>query len=148
MKKVVRKNVYETNSSSCHAIQISSDGLKPSEFKMDKDGYIHCDYGCFDYTGVYNTQYEKLSYLLTHAWSNSGCNDLDDEDIYNDCNFRSIQDGIKKHIPECKGIRIDMKSMPKLNHQLYGEDIINIWNEDEVVDFVFNSYIILKIFRD
>ena len=57
--KQIRKNVFETNSSSVHTLQISKDGLEPSELKLNKDGNIEVEFGEFekDYR-IYSTQYE------------------------------------------------------------------------------------------
>lgn len=40
VKRKIRKNVFETNSSSVHSLVISNDGREPSEFKLNKDGEI------------------------------------------------------------------------------------------------------------
>ena len=63
--KQTRKDVFETNSSSVHTLQISKDGLEPSELKLNKDGNIEVEFGEFekDYR-IYNTQYEICTQLL------------------------------------------------------------------------------------
>lgn len=147
MKKI-RKKVFESNSSSCHSLQISTKGLQPSQFKLDEKDYIHCDYGQFGDCRIYSTQYDKLSYLLTHAFYNTSFLDYRSEEIYEKIDFKLIEDAVKSYIPNCKGIKIDMECEPELNHQLYEEEIVNIWNEKEVTNFIFNDFIELKIYRD
>ena len=48
--KQIRKDVFETNSSSVHTLQISKDGLEPSELKLNKDGNIEVEFGEFGKT--------------------------------------------------------------------------------------------------
>lgn len=47
MKRQIRRNVFETNSSSVHSLVISNEGREPSEFKLNKDGEIEIDFGQF-----------------------------------------------------------------------------------------------------
>lgn len=83
MRKI-RKNVFETNSSSVHSIVYSKEGMEPCKFKLNKDGKIEVRFGNFDKDErIYDTQYEKLSYLITCLWYVSGNTD----DIYDNYQF-------------------------------------------------------------
>ena len=60
MKRQIRKNVFETNSSSTHAICIS----KNNDYK--KRDYINFEIGEFGWEfDVYGDVYSKASYLIT-----------------------------------------------------------------------------------
>ena len=145
MNRKIRKHVFETNSSSVHTLSISKDGIEPSKFILDKDGYLHTDFGSFGKNyDIFNSQYEKLSYLITLCYYCAGFNL---EDIRNSYQFEHIENAIKKHTG-CLGIIIDGLEEPEIDHQSqpsYGKiEIINIYDEDEIINFVFNKYISLK----
>ena len=67
MKKQIRFNTFETNSSSMHTLQISKDLMDENELIIKKDGYVHIDLD--QYYGrdleEYKTQEEKLKYICT-----------------------------------------------------------------------------------
>ena len=147
----IRRNVFETNSSSTHSISFSANGREPSKFVLDKDGYLWCDYGDWDGEyGYFNDQYEKLSYLLTLCYFASGmgtyCNDLRD---FSD--FKELEEAICEYTG-AKGIKIRGAVEPTINHQTLPEynwiDFINVWDHDAVINFVFNKDISLNIGRD
>ena len=147
MKRVIRKGIYETNSSSIHTIVISSDGMEPSKLPVDKDGYITVKYGEFGKDGtVYSSQEDKLSYLVTQCYYLGGW----DYDVNRDNNyhFRNIEDAIVDYTG-AKGIKI-VGGEPEIDHQTVsqmGYDgmhlIQNEWDEKEIQSFVFNKYISL-----
>lgn len=146
MKKI-RNKVFETNSSSVHSISIDKSGLEKNSFKLDKNGYIHIDYGSFDKCyELFETQYKKLSYLITCCYyiaSNS-------DSVIDTYEFRLIQDAIKKYT-NCNGIIIDNKNEPYIDHQSIPYDgikLINVYDEDAIINFVFNKYIRLQTTSD
>lgn len=60
MKVQIRKNVFETNSSSTHAICIATE----DEYKVSDE--LHFDWGEFGWQWeTYDTEYERASYLWT-----------------------------------------------------------------------------------
>ena len=64
--KQVRNGVFETNSSSVHAISIDSSGREPSQFRLNEQGKIEISFGSFGRESrTYYSQYNKLSYLMT-----------------------------------------------------------------------------------
>lgn len=141
----VRKEVFETNSSSVHSLVIASEGREPSVLPVDDEGYILADFGNFgkEYE-IYNSQADKLSYLLTcvyyltHGW--------DIESVYEHYDFRHIEEAVCEYAG-ARGIKIIGACEPELDHQSipYGNiEIINTWDKDEIINFVFNHYIALK----
>jgi hypothetical protein len=146
--KQIRHGVFETNSSSVHAIQFSNDGREPSEFRLNKDEEIEIDFGKFgrEYN-VYTSQYDKLSYLITCLYYLSG-DDVDS--IYDNWEFEMIDDAICKYTG-ASGIKIIGDIEPEIDHQSipdYNIEIINTADENAIIDFVFNKNIALKTMSD
>lgn len=144
MKRQIRRNVFETNSSSVHSISISNDGREPSELKLNKDGYIEVDFGYFGKDErLYTSQYDKLSYLITCLYYLSG---WDVEGIYEKYEFGYVEEAICEY-SGAKGIRIVGKNEPYIDHRsvpYLDIEIINSYDKDEVINFVFNKYVSLK----
>lgn len=140
--KQIRKNVFETNSSSVHTLQISKDGLEPSKLKLNKDGNIEVEFGEFgkDYR-IYNTQYEKLQYLISFiAYNYSYYYDLDD--LYENYDYREVRDAICEYTG-ANDIVIVGEAQPYIDHQSQYDCVIRLY-KDEIINFVFNKFIALK----
>ena len=157
MKRVVRKNVWETNSSSVHSLSVSKKGLEKSELEPSKDGYIHVTMQYFGRElNYYYSQMDKLCYLLVCCCYMAGCvHDINNVNtLYEDYHFQAIQEAVRHYIEQwgrhdVLGIKVDHLELAELDHQSipeYGEFPIdvNIWNEESIQDFIFNSYISLK----
>lgn len=148
MMKQCRNNVFETNSSSVHTISISKDGLEPSKLQTNKNNEIIVKLGFFDCSGELITQEEKLSYLMT-------CIYYIEPSIVEDCDYCSGYTYVKDAICEYTGAEkivitnvddayIDHQSVPN-----YADDIIvDIYDKDAIINFVFNKYVTLKMSRD
>ncbi len=144
MKRQVRNNLFETNSSSVHTLVISNDGREPSNFKLNKEGKIEVDFGEFGKDlCLYTSQYDKLSYLMTCLYYLSG---YDIDDIYENWEFENIENAICEYTG-AKGIKILGKVEPYIDHQSipdYDIEIINAYDKDAVINFVFNKNVSLK----
>lgn len=155
MKEQIRNNVWETNSSSTHALCYKRKELEPFNLPLDKDGKVHIylddEYegyagGC----GEHYEQYDKLKYIITHL-----CNDYypyypcTEEDL---CDryycYKYFIENIKRHEPKFNGIVIHGEG--GVNHQLSGnlDEIVNIWNDDNTLNFLFNPEIGFVIDND
>lgn len=156
MKINIRKSVFETNSSSCHSLVISKDGLEESQFKLDENGALHCSpdsFGTDEGFGFFNTQYEKLSYILTHCL-NGYTNTPNSIDNISDMNWDF--DGLKvientlKNYTGCNKLIIDRPDKACLNHQLCGDlyELVNEYDEDSLINFIFNKNIGFEIYHD
>lgn len=149
MKETMRKNVWETNSSAVHSLVVCKDGLEPSHLPVDANGYILTDFGSF---GEYNmglTTYDqatKLSYLATECYYlNHWDKELDE--YYG---WRDICDAICEY-SGAKGVKVLNKVEPELNHQAQPEydcKFCNPWNEDSVINFIFNKYVGIEMSHD
>lgn len=155
MKTVIRRGVFETNSSSVHTLTLDKSGLEKPDMRIykrkNKEGetkrYIYVPLQYFGKDIVtYKSQRDKLSYLLTTAYVHSG-SDL--EDFMDSYAFKDIERDIVDYYKECgketDGIMILSESEKNagLDHQSYYD---YEYIEDfplSVVDFVFNRYIAL-----
>lgn len=149
MKKVIRGNVWETNSSSVHSLAISSDGLELSKLPIDKDGYILTDFGDFGDYDMGITSFDqaiKLSYIATECYYLNHY----DEDIEESWAWRDICDAICEYTG-ARGVRLLHKTEPSMNHQTvpeYDPKFCNPWDYESVINFIFNKYVGIKMSHD
>lgn len=143
MRKQIRNNVFETNSSSVHSLVYAERSLEPSELVINDDREIYIALGNFDQTyHIYKDQYNKLSYLLTCVYYLADC---EVENIYNHFYFEIIQKAICSYTGakalKIQGLEgyIDHQSVPD-----WDIEIIDAYDEDEIRNFVFNKNIWLK----
>ena len=125
MKRVIRNEVWETNSSSVHTLTFC--GKKSMYYGMDveQDGYVHShfdDYGW--YHEPLDDMYWRLSYILTMAAEIERRNETyhDEESFYQTESFKMIEDVVKEHV-DCKGIKIDYNGI-EMYQGKYGEYVV------------------------
>lgn len=149
MRKTIRNNVFETNSSAVHSLAISPDGLEPSNLPVDEDGYIVTDFGNYGDYNVGITSYDqalKLSYLATECYYLNHYNE-DIEDYYE---WQHICEYVQKYA-NANGVRLLKKTTPELNHQVipeYETKFCDPWDYDSVINFIFNKYAGIKMSHD
>ena len=145
--KQIRKGVFETNSSSVHTLSISRDGLEPSNLVLNKDGNIEVEFAEFGKDEmIYDTQYEKLQYLLSFIAYSSGLYYGDASDLaelYERYDFRDVCDTICEYAG-AKDIIIVGNKEAYIDHQSMYDCVISLYDEDEIINFVFNKHIALK----
>ena len=154
MKKQIRINTFETNSSSVHTLQISKDLMGMNELVIKKDGYVHINLDQYygrDLT-EYKTQEEKLKYICTWMYIYYG-NDI--KQMYDGygwkefetefCNYINNHLNPKKQNYYCKGIKID-----KIIYGIHDTDgfILDLFDTDMLVNFIFNPYLWLRTDSD
>lgn len=149
MKKVIRKSVFETNSSAVHSLVICRDGLEQSNLPVDEKGYILTDFGNFgdyDMHMVTFDQAAKLSYLATECYYiNSWDKNIEDSDVW-----ENICEAICDYTG-ASGIKIIGNVEPSLNHQVqpeYDLKFCNAYDDASIVNFVFNKYVGIKMTHD
>lgn len=169
MKWQIRKGVWETNSSSQHTLQISADLMKDCELTVKKDGYVHVNLN--EYYGrefrEYTTQEEKLKYICTWMFIYYGC-DIEklkvgyewEKFVYKFCDYVNSHRNPKVRNYMCVGIEIgkirgDGEVYDFLDHQSqpYGsfdQDgfILDIYDTDQLINFIFNPYVWLQTSSD
>ena len=145
MMKTIRKNQFETNSSSVHTLAYRNVKwadpdlpINPATNKViGRLGHFGKD---FNY---YETQRDKLSYLLTVMWCFCGENFDKTEHCWY---FGELTDVIKKHC-DCDGLEIDRDSDGSIDHQsfpeYYGSCELFELTEYNMEHFIFNDNIML-----
>lgn len=142
MKTIIRRNVFETNSSAVHSLVISDEGMEQSNLPMDDDGYVLVKFGSFGKDErIFTSQEDKLSYLITQCYYLNHW----DEDIYDNYHFRNVKEAICEYTG-AKGIKI-IGGEPDIDHQEYPEyelNLVNEYNSSSIQSFVFNKYVALE----
>ena len=165
MKRQVRRNVFETNSSSMHSLSITNGTLQESYLYVDEhDNKVHTEFGEYDWEiEQYSTQSEKLSYLVTMLISTEGRGLQTVEEFFETEGFKKINNVIREYC-NCDGIVIDSKLEPDswtyngkteyyLSHDGYidhqsCEDYENIdkfleYYNTDIINFIFNDGVIV-----
>lgn len=165
MKSKIREGIFETNSSSVHSLvflnqELSKPNLK--ELRIDKDGVIKIPLGYFgkDYQ-IYSSQKEKLSYIMTTFYCCFGedITRFEDKDDWLSSYWEDTKKAIINYIntscPDKHCINI-VPVLPKncydwevgFDHQTYPsylEDcVVNLYEPEEVVNFIFNKNMALQ----
>ena len=143
MRKI-RSGVFETNSSAVHCLVVPKDLLAKSEFKIDRHGMIKVGFITEDVEYPLVTQYDKLSYLITQIYYESGCY-YNNEPMDDDYRFEMIDEYISDYTG-ANGIEIDNSKEPDINHQAVwdddGHEFIEIYDKDAVLSFVFGPMMV------
>ena len=154
MKKI-RQNVFETNSSSVHSLVINSEGLEPSNLKIDSETNridVTTQYFGKEYI-LYNEQEDKLSYIVTYLVTELQ-NSYDDWEVLKKLKysyrFTTLEEIIKDYC-NCDGINVIINEESGFDHQTDPTNatcIVNLYDDNEVKNFIFNKYITLKTYCD
>ena len=153
----IRRNVFETNSSSTHSISFSSrdEALEESVLKVANDGYIHIGFGEFGWEiETYSSQGSKLSYLLTMiacvngltpSWYEKDFGYLRTEITELD-DFKTLNDEIIEYTRCEYGLYID-ESYGYIDHQSFEDyrslkDFLNDWGVKNCIEFIFGNVIV------
>ena len=167
MKRQIRRNVFETNSSSVHSISICKNGtIQPSNLMVNEEtnkigvrfGEFGWGYDELDY------QSEKLSYLLTMVAVTEGRNLERVEDFYELDGFIKLNEEISQYC-NCDGIEVsDKMEIDEWNGKHYldidgyidhqsSEDYNSLKdflesNRTNIIDYVFNNGVSMIIDND
>lgn len=146
MKYTIRRNTFETNSSSVHSLVYRNQELEPPDLPINKEtNKVKAYYGEFgkDYN-VYYDQSSKLSYLLTCIYYHY----YNDEEIENSYAFEILQDIVREYCG-VDGIEI-CGGEPYIDHQSYPDDMFGIvgYSDEAIRNFLFNGDIGLKTESD
>ena len=96
MKKLIRKGVFETNSSSCHSISVNESMVYNDIPKLDFSGNILLNSGEFGWeVETYHDFESKAAYLIVYI--RDWCGDKKEE-------FKNILESIIKEVSGCESI--------------------------------------------
>lgn len=140
MKKI-RKNVFETNSSSSHSITICTDSPIDDTIKLDENSNVVLNGGRFDWGyELYNDALTKANYCAI-------------DQMYNNSNIEMLKYVIKK-FTKCNDVIINISdewndsNYSYIDHQSRGESNQVFESEETLVQFIFSSYSELEIDND
>ena len=166
--KLIRNNVFETNSSSCHTVTISDKVLPYDTIYPESDGVIYIESEDFGWSFEDRTNpHDKLSYIFIYLmkyyniysyedrikisreeydkleWSEKSEHLKTDEELFNEYIKNSKQFKLlKKVVCEHTGANDLIPKLPcgYIDHQsIYDKDLVNIFdNEKELKSFLFN----------
>lgn len=137
MKRQIRNNVFETNSSSTHSVSISNknsnyyneDCLKNY---IEWDNKVHVEFGEFGWeVEHYSYPYSKLQYIVTMLVETEGRNVSTVDELFETDGFKLINDAVADYC-NCDGIWID--SEMKMDSYEWGEKIETYISHDGYID--------------
>ena len=116
MKKVIRRNVFESASSSVHNVTVvSGEPMMDYPYVRD-DGYVHSSFGEFGWEFTsYDDVATKLQYALTmvaeteckrNTWKGKKDGFSNEEEFYQTEGFQLINDAVKEQC-DCNGVIVD-----------------------------------------
>lgn len=152
MKTVIRKSVFETNSSSMHSIVIKTLKRQPSTLELTKRGILKVSLGEFGKEEAeYDDQYTKLSYLVTLCFAKyQSCGFSRDDFKYTWERVRDddywweygLERPLKDYIPGMKELQ-PIYSEWEVDHNslISPEEFLNGMNP---LDFIFDPNIMLR----
>lgn len=157
--KSIRKNVFETNSSSMHSISLCDKNCGYDtniDNGQDYKGTLHVDLARYGWEWKWiSTPYEKLQYVLTQIAQTLCCiegylsedDDRDEarEEIYENHDFQSVLYYVKKNTDFDK---IEIGNLDgHIEYGSYVNSLYELCDEagcDSIEDFLFNSSIKIR----
>jgi hypothetical protein len=151
--KQIRRNVFETNSSSTHSF--SHCGGTYNDLSVDYDGYVHTQLGEFGWEiEDYFDSASKLAYILLVAayfsdhsfWYFDQSWEDEWESFKETDEFKDIEDTVKSRM-NCEGIIIDEKCEGYIDHQSLEDyhslaDWLSWTGADSIEDFIFGGVVL------
>jgi hypothetical protein len=155
MKRTIRQNVFETNSSSTHSLSISNinnidNTIKDKYLKLNL--FLRFDEFGWGYDNL-ETPQDKLTYILTMITNNNFNRYNDNEgdikerllelDVY-----KRVNNVVKKYTGKDIYTDINIKDFGHIDHQ--SNDILDEWLDDEekIASIIFNSDSCITIDND
>lgn len=138
MKKQIRNEVFETNSSSCHALSINRENENTYntsiiEYGIQEDNKVHIRFGEFGWGyDEYIDSWNKLKYALTMVMVTESAKVTCVDDFYDTEGFRAINDLISS-MCHCDGIVIDSEIKMNFYYDTKWDEETNRWVEDKNV---------------
>lgn len=154
MKKIIRRNTFETNSSSTHSFSYCRDCCVNDLYADEFDNRVHTRLGEFGWEiKDYYEASSKLSYILlvaahfTDHWFFSYDDFNEEYESFKETeHYQNIEEAVKLHI-NCDGIVIEDGSRGYIDHQsLDGCRTFDEWLNDagvsSIEDFIFGDIIL------
>lgn len=142
--RLIRKGVFETNSSSSHSVTICSkdneeEGIIEGLDRYIKDGIVWLDcYGAI-YNNYHKDAFSKITFLAS-LWNNNPAAVFDLYDIY------TLEDFVKKNTGCEKVYFYNMEKRDDINFD--GESSFLPYNKDELYDLIFETSHYIRLTED
>jgi len=155
MRKI-RRNVFETNSSSSHSIAISNkDRGYDFNLPVDEDGVLHIPFGTFGWgPHLLKTPLQKLSYYITDncPYNNVEADIPFDETsidvLKNKPKMKEVLDLIKEHCPQVEDITFESSNSIYHPFGYVDHESVGTSKEIDLFDLIFNNSVIIVIDND
>ena len=150
MKKIIRKNVFESNSSSTHSFTY---GSTFNDLTVEDDNFVHTTLGEFGWEiADYYDSSTKLAYILLVAAEFTNHNfwythniQAEFESFKDTDLFKDIELAVKQYV-DCDGIIIDDDSEGYIDHQSLGYNTFADWLEStgasSIEVFIFGDIVL------
>lgn len=150
MRYSIRQGCWESNSSSVHTLTVSKNGMEKNKMRLYK-GKIHIHCRAYDKEPeVLEMQIEKLTYLVSwvvYKYGGYGWNNYDGiRDRMYELDY--IEDALRSYDESITGVEIHDLDKAYIDHQSQYDCAINLYSEESIKNFIFNSYIGLRICCD
>lgn len=168
MKRQIRRNVFETNSSSMHSLTVKKGTMENSNLLIDDtNNKVVSGFGEYGWEiENYTSQSDKLRYILTMCACTEGKILVSPDEFYDTEGFKLISEAIANHCC-CDGVEIAEGSMKTdhwkdnyyldfdgyIDHQSYEDyasvaEFLSKNNIGSVEEFVFSNGIIVHTDND
>lgn len=153
--KIIRRNTFETNSSSTHSISLFNNILDQTiteDYLGNTSGELHIKLGTYDWGWkTISSAYDKLQYLLTSLAQSLACNfwysnEITDEAleeskdvIYDDSCFQHLEYAVHKNSRFTSIVIDDFQGYIDHESYSYVYDLIEEANCLYLEDFLFSS---------
>jgi hypothetical protein len=161
----IRKNVFETNSSSSHSIayyksSVGIDQTIEQDYLGNTEGELHITLGRFGWAWeTLDTAYRKLQYLLTNLACKLDCNiwydDVSEEDIenmrdtlYSSWEFQQLLYYVRKNTNFTDIMVDDLEGYVDHDSLRSIEDLVTMAGCDYMEDFIFSSSVRIRTGND
>lgn len=153
----IRKNVFETNSSSTHSFTVCSPYRQSSALTIDPEGYVLANMNGFCSCETYTSQADKLGYILqllgytTNHYFNCSCSELSTvlDEFYESAEFKAIEAEILTYVKETDPEAADCIGVRFNEYSSYGyiddghdynsiEDFLD-FHDTTLLDFIFGN---------
>lgn len=161
MKRQIRRNVFETNSSSMHSLTVTPNGNMDNLIVDEYENKVITEFGEFGWGyDSYCDAATKLSYLMTMIIElNRDCSSL--EDFYELADFKRVSKVVSSHC-HCDGIKV-VSNIGKcswndnyndhdgyVDHQSVCsiDSLLSDYGECTIEEFIFDTGVVLTIDND
>jgi len=135
MKRQIRRNVFETNSSSMHSLTVTPNGNMDNLIVDEYENKVITEFGEFGWGyDSYCDAATKLSYLMTMIIElNRDCSSL--EDFYELADFKRVSKVVSSHC-HCDGIKV----VSNIGKCSWNDNYNDLLQKDNTLEYLYGEY--------